>query len=310
MNTLAEKRPKATRRNRYAAPIGGIFVILCIVGFITLVVICFQFTQSLLDNTKKKAEYEKMLLPVVMFDPAPFEGAENFDQLSMLQTCIWATLLGDNRDNYAYDDQAMLVVPSIDVDVTAQKLFGPDAKLVHQSFGNFDDSYLYDEEIKSYHVPITTMTGFFTPKVMEISKKGDVVTLKVGYIPPSTALNLSIGSDEDNAPEPAKYMIYELHKAKTGYYINAIRDIEGASIVPGVSISFMPIPDDLLNQGSSAGELLTELPSSDTSESGASSGEESTGSSSEDDASDNGSSSDGSSSEGETSASVSGGLAG
>ena len=245
------------KRNPYAAPIGGVFIILCVIGFVTLVVMCFNFTRGLLDNSAKKAEYEKMLLPVVMFGPVPFEGVENFDKLSLLQTCIWATLLGENRDLYQYDDNGMLVVPTSDVDVTATRLFGPGAKLEHTTFGNFDDAYLYDEAIKSYHVPVTTLTGFVTPKVTDISKKGDVVTLRVGYVPPSTALNLG---GEEHAPEPNKFMIYELHKVKGGdYYLYAIRDVEGAGMVPGAPDPVMPWQDEL-GQGSSAGDLLPETP--------------------------------------------------
>ena len=64
---------RPSRRNRYAAPIGGVFIILCLVGFFTVASVCLNATKSLLDNSKAKQEYERMLLPVVIFDPVPFE---------------------------------------------------------------------------------------------------------------------------------------------------------------------------------------------------------------------------------------------
>lgn len=255
---MSKPAARMAKRNPYAAPIGGIFIILCIIGLITLVTVSFNFTRSLLDNSAQKARYEKMLLPVVMFDPVPFDEVKNFDQLSLLQTCIWATLLGENRDVYQYDDIGLLVIPASDVDVTAARLFGPDAKLEHQTFGNFEDSYVYDRDIKSYHVPVTVVTGFVTPRVTEISKKGDVITLKVGYVPPSSVLNLGEGQQD---PEPVKFMIYELHKASRGgdYYLYAIRDVVGSGLPGTPGTSYIPLPDEL-SQGASIEEFLPPPP--------------------------------------------------
>ena len=81
--------------------------------------------------------------------------------------------------------------------------------------------------------------------------------VRVGYVPPSAALNLG---GEEHAPEPNKFMIYELHKVKGGdYYLYAIRDVEGAGMVPGAPDPVMPWQDEL-GQGSSAGDLLPETP--------------------------------------------------
>lgn len=258
----------ARRKNRYAAPIGGVFIILCVVGFITILVLLFNLTKNLVDNSAKKQEYERMLLPVVMFDPVPFEDPATFEELPLLQTCIWATLLGENRGGYQYDEMAMMVVPASDVDVTAQKLFGPAVALEHQSFGDYENTYLYDETTRSYHVPVDTMTGFFTPRVMSIDRQGDIISLEVGYIAPSTALEVVFG-DEESEQKPVKYMIYELHKTRSGEFLYAIRDIEGATLVPGVSISFS-IPEEYA-EGAASGSVSDGLAPIDGASSGGSS---------------------------------------
>lgn len=235
---------RSGRRNRYAAPIGGVFIILCFVGFFTVASFCLRTTKSLLDNSRKKQEYETMLLPVVIFDPVPFENPVNIDNASLLQYCIWATAMGDKRDQYEYDDNNMVIIPASDIDVTAQRLFGPDVKLDHRSFGDLENSYLYEEEIRSYHVPIITMTGFATPKVEEINKtSADVIELKMGYVPPSTILDLDAqGNLQD--PEPQKYMIYELHRARSGWYLYAVKDLPGAGLVPGEAMPSIEGPGE------------------------------------------------------------------
>lgn len=277
------------RRNRYAAPIGGIFVILCLVGFATVVMLCFNLTRNVLDNSGKKHEYEKMLLPVVMFDPAPFEDAVNFDGLSLLQSSIWATLLGEDRDKYELDDNLMLVVPASDVDVTASNLFGPNITLTHSTFGDYEITYVYDESTRSYHVPVDVMTPSYTPQVEEIEKKGDTLLLRVGYVPPSSVMDITFTEKGiTNSTTPVKYMVYELHKGRNGYFLYAVRDVEGATFLTG---SDAVLPENIPGQGSSMSviDVLPEsVPGGDgSSDKGASSG---TGSS------DGGSSSDGESS--------------
>ncbi len=248
---------RSSRRNRYAAPIGGVFIILCFVGFFTVASFCLNMTKGLLDNSRKKQEYETMLLPVVIFDPVPFENPVNIDNASLLQYSIWATAMGEKRDQYEYDDNNFVVIPASDIDVTAQRLFGPDVKLEHRSFGDLENSYLYEEAIRSYHVPIITMTGFATPKVEEINKtSGDVIELKMGYVPPSTILDLD-ASGNIQEPEPQKYMIYELHRSRSGWYLYAIKDLPGAGLLPGdVPSPIEPMPGD---EGASISQMVPEL---------------------------------------------------
>ncbi len=272
---------RAGRRNRYAAPIGGGFIILCLVGFFTVASFCLNTTKSLLDNSARKKEFERMLLPVVIFDPVPFENPVNIDNASLLQYSIWSTAMGEKRSQYEYDDADMMIIPASDIDVAAQQLFGPDVKLEHRSFGDLQDSYLYDEEIRSYHVPIITITGFATPRVEEINKiSGDTVELRMGYVPPSTILNLDEDGNLGN-PEPEKYMIYEMHKNRNGWYLYAIKDLPGNGQL--VTSDVMP---DLPGEEISISEVVPEMAGNAVSSSASSAP-------TEDGSSDEGSSSDG-----------------
>ncbi len=247
---------RAGRRNRYAAPIGGVFIILCLVGFFTVASFCLNTTKSLLDNSARKKEFERMLLPVVIFDPVPFENPVNIDNASLLQYSIWSAAMGEKRSQYEYDDADMMIIPASDIDVAAQQLFGPDVKLDHRSFGDLQDSYLYDEEIRSYHVPIITITGFATPRVEEITKtRGDVLELRMGYVPPSTILNLDEDGNLGN-PEPEKYMIYEMHKNRSGWYLYAIKDLPGNGLS---GASDLTPPMELPGEDLSISEMVPEM---------------------------------------------------
>ena len=222
-----------------------------------------------------------MLLPVVIFDPVPFENPVNIDNASLLQYSIWSTAMGEKRSQYEYDDADMMIIPASDIDVAAQQLFGPDVKLEHRSFGDLQDSYLYDEEIRSYHVPIITITGFATPRVEEINKiSGDTVELRMGYVPPSTILNLDEDGNLGN-PEPEKYMIYEMHKNRNGWYLYAIKDLPGNGQL--VTSDVMP---DLPGEEISISEVVPEMAGNAVSSSASSAP-------TEDGSSDEGSSSDG-----------------
>ncbi|MEG1686560.1 MAG: hypothetical protein RR276_01620 [Angelakisella sp.] len=222
---MAIGEKKSGRASRYAAPIGGIFVVLCTIGFFSLIGGCFTFTRNLLDNSNTKRNYDSMLLPVVMFDPPPFENPTTLRTVDLLMYSLWSAALGENRDVYEYDDNMALVIPASDVEMAAFQLFGPEVELTHDTFGDYTITYYYDTTTKSYHVPVNALTGFYTPLVEEIYKKGDVMQLKVGYIPPATAMTIDLTGSGERKQTPDKYMIYELKKGKKEYYLYAIRDL-------------------------------------------------------------------------------------
>lgn len=243
-------RTPVRRRRKHAAPIGGLFIIMAAIGAIAVLIFSVNATRKFIDNSDKKRAFEQMILPVLMFDPVPFESPTDLDPLVLLQSSLWASLLGEKRGSYPYDELRMLLVPASDVDVSAARLFGPDVKLTHQSFGNYETSYLYDEDTKTYHVPVTGQMGLYTPRVEEIDSKGDTLLLTVGYIPPDNIWTADVGHNEDGQTTADKHMIYQLtrNKNKKDYYLSAVRDVEGAGGIipdPGNNVSPsapMPLP--------------------------------------------------------------------
>jgi len=222
MNKMNRRRAMGNKF-RFAAPLGAMILILAAIGLITVMIVSFNFTTRIMDNTGEKEKLEQALLPILMFDPAPFDKVADADEILLLQSSFWTTLRSKKANTYSYDELQMKFVPASDIDVTAAKLFGPDVKLKHQTFWNFDSSFVYDEETKVYHVPLTAQVGLYTPKVEKIVKKGDVYSLTVGYIPPTNIWSTDLNG-KNYRPTPDKYMIYEVKKIKGGYQLVAIKD--------------------------------------------------------------------------------------
>lgn len=212
------------RKNKFAAPVGGVFILLALIGLIALGAFCVQFTRSILDNSGEKEMFEDIITPVLMFDPVPFEDASNADPVFLLQSSLWSTMLGEKRDSYKFDALGRLIVPASDVDVTCARLFGSKIKLQHQTFGDYEITYVYDDSTKTYYAPVSLQANQYMPSVERVVKKGSAFTLTVGYIPPSNAWTQT-QNGENNEPVPVKEMIYELVKNKKNYQLVAIRDV-------------------------------------------------------------------------------------
>lgn len=248
------------RRNKYAAPVGGVFILLALIGMVALGAFCVQFTRNILDNSGEKEMFEDVITPVLMFDPVPFEKASDADPVFLLRSSLWSTMLGEKRDSYSFDALGRLIVPASDVDVACARLFGPDIKLQHQTFGDYEIAYVYDDTTKTYYAPVTLQANQYTPSVERVVKKGNVFTLTVGYIPPANAWTQA-KNGENHEPVPEKEMIYELVKNKKNYQLVAIRDLpkssssaEAASDGATAGISAPSIPAMADNIGTSRDE--------------------------------------------------------
>ncbi|MEG2203737.1 MAG: hypothetical protein RRY21_01115 [Oscillospiraceae bacterium] len=216
---------RAARRRRAAGPVGAAFLVLAAVGLIAVVMLCVHVVRGWMDQSDKMARYEQFVLPVVMMDPVPFTNVKNIDEALLLQSSLWAALLGDSRDSYTYDENGLLLVPATDVDVAAAKLFGPEVALIHHTFDDYDASYLFDPEISSYRVPLIAKVAY-SPRGESITKNGEITTLLVGYIAPGNIWSTDMQSNKKNEPAPDKYMYYDLKKGEAGLSISAVRDID------------------------------------------------------------------------------------
>lgn len=226
------------RRRPIAAILGLLILIFTVIGVVSTIVTAVNITKSLLDNTAQKQEFERIIYPVLMLDPVPFENVEAADEMLLLEASMWAVILNGETDKYDVNDIGFTLIPSIDLDVWCKKMFGENITLNHQTMEGEGFLFYYDETQKVYQVPDGSEIVHYTPSVESISKKGNVYTLKVGYLSPS-AITTTIFTGEE--PVADKIMYYVLTKEKNKYLITSIKsvtseDYNNVSWEPTVSI--------------------------------------------------------------------------
>ena len=234
----AKKHISKKRKHKYAATVGAILIGLALIGAISFCSFVINLGARVLDNTSQKEEFEWKIYPLLMFDPATFEDPSQLEEVFVLKTSLWSTLL-ENRTKYAYDENGMLLVPASDLDVAAKRLYGSAVTLKHQTFSEgYDFFYLFDDETNTYSVPIMGQTAGYAPKVVDISKDGNIYTLIVGYVAPTTLWNVSEDGSTESVPD--KYLYYDLEKLEKGeFIIRSVRRIPEDELPEDLEVSDM-----------------------------------------------------------------------
>ena len=209
------------KRRRYAAPIGGLFMFLALVGVITMVVWAVGFTGHLLDNQSSKQQIEDLIRPVLMWDPPPFENPADISPVLMLQFSMWSVLMDENT-SLSVNENMEITVPASDLDVAATRMFGPGIELRHRTFGEFEQSYYFDHARRIYHVPPGVQLFLYSPRVVSIERSGEFYYALVGYIPPAAFTANIHGARGEQEPE--KHMLYVMRRVGGNFQIVALRD--------------------------------------------------------------------------------------
>ena len=127
-------------RRRARQALGLLVAVLVLVGAVTVVRAGVRTVANLFDDTQQRQEYEDKLEGLVLFDPVPFDGIENIDDLTLREAAVWGCVYSIQEtqggfDNYNTDpDTEQLLLPSVDVDAYLAKLVGPSFKMTHKSF--------------------------------------------------------------------------------------------------------------------------------------------------------------------------------
>ncbi len=224
------KKKKNPQKSRLAFPLGLLAVVLAIIGAVTVVNFAVDKVQLLTDRTAEKAEYEKFLKPVVMFDPDPFDDLGQADITQLLNSAVWALLTDEtNSDKYEYLEGG-LKVPQADIEAKFISLFGTEIDIasMHTLLDMSVYDISYDSTLQCYIIPVTGVETAYTPKVFEIKEQGSTVILTVGYI--GNEVWAQIDSPDSYVPEPDKYMEITLRERDDNYYIAAIKAIDSQEV--------------------------------------------------------------------------------
>ena len=215
------------RRGRQA--LGLLITILGLVGFVTVLRAGVGLVANLFDDTAQKQEYEDNLEGLVLFDPMPFDGIENIDDLTLREAAVWGCIYNIQEtqggfDNYNTDpDTEQLLLPSVEVDAYLARLVGPSFKLTHRSFEMEDMTIEFDESSQCYKIPVTGTVGYYRAVVTRLFKRSGQLHVTVGYIPTSSTDDSIINQSSDT---PTKYMDYLFERQSGSWYLTGLTESE------------------------------------------------------------------------------------
>ena len=235
-------------RRRARQALGLLVAVLVPVGAGTVVRAGVRTVANLFDVTQLRQEYEDKLEGLVLFDPVPFDGIENIDDLTLREAAVWGCVYSIQEtqggfDNYNTDpDTEQLLLPSVDVDAYLAKLVGPSFKMTHKSFEMDDMTVEFDETTQCYKIPVTGSVGTYRATVTRLFKKDGLLHVTVGYIPTQSADDSILNAASDT---PTKYMDYLFSRQSGSWYLTGLTDseTEPESTASAAAAEPMPLAD-------------------------------------------------------------------
>ena len=244
MEMTPEEHARLHRRRARQA-LGLLVAVLVLVGAVTVVRAGVRTVANLFDDTQQRQEYEDKLEGLVLFDPVPFDGIENIDDLTLREAAVWGCVYSIQEtqggfDNYNTDpDTEQLLLPSVDVDAYLAKLVGPSFKMTHKSFEMDDMTVEFDETTQCYKIPVTGSVGTYRATVTRLFKKDGLLHVTVGYIPTQSADDSILNAASDT---PTKYMDYLFSRQSGSWYLTGLTDSETKPESTASSVAAEPMP--------------------------------------------------------------------
>ena len=244
-NTITPEEHARIKRRRWRQTLGLLITVLVLIGFITVLRAGVGLVANLFDDTAQKQEYEDKLEGLVLFDPMPFDGIENIDDLTLREAAVWGCVYSIQEtqggfDNYNTDPETeQLLLPSVEVDAYLAKLLGPGFKLTHRSFDMEDMTIEFDETTQCYKIPITGTVGYYRATVVKLFKRSGKLHVTVGYIPTASADDSIINPSSDT---PTKYMDYLFERQSGSWYLTGLTESETKPESAASSAAAQPEP--------------------------------------------------------------------
>ena len=245
-NTITPEEHARIKRRRWRQTLGLLITVLVLIGFITVLRAGVGLVANLFDDTAQKQEYEDKLEGLVLFDPMPFDGIENIDDLTLREAAVWGCIYNIQEtqggfDNYNTDpDTEQLLLPSLDVDAYLAKLLGPGFKLTHRSFEMEDMTIEFDDATQCYKIPVTGTVGYYRAVVTKLFKRSGKLHVTVGYIPTASSDDSIINVSSDT---PTKYMDYLFERQSGSWYLTGLTESETkAESTDSTSAANLPEP--------------------------------------------------------------------
>ena len=220
-HTKAQKAKIRRRRARQFR--GAVFLLLAFVGVISIASVIVGQIRKLTNDDAQKAEFARIIAPLVALDPAPFEGPEKAKAELLEEAAIRAVISNENTSKYTRTMQGQILIPVLDVDRYYTKLFGSGSLPRHATFTDGDTTFEYDPDSKCYLVPFSDLSGTYYPRISRIDSSGSTRTLTVEYLSYADQGNVTGATGDSSGQRVIKTMEYILLKESGEYHIYSVR---------------------------------------------------------------------------------------
>ena len=170
-------------KKAFYAVFGVIFALLACVGLVTVIAKSISLIGSYTSGETKKEGFEEIIYPAVIMDIETFNAPTELPSEQILTAAIWSMIMADDVTLQYEQTFDVVMIPAADVESYAVKLFGDTLpELTHTTVGPAESRFYYNEETKSYNVPIAPVTYTYSPEIKEAIKNNNEYKVKVDYI--------------------------------------------------------------------------------------------------------------------------------
>lgn len=209
---------KPTRVKRLS--IMGVFVsIFAVIGVIASVIFAVNATESLINQSSKKAALKSYIAPFVVTDVPEFTDDKDLSDTVKQRLAAWELLLNADLSQYPTDDYGNAFIPVVDMELYAKQLFGEDTVLKPKSDYTGSLAITYDKENSTYLLPLQPDYATYYPNITKMERNKDGYLLEVQYMTTDLLKDLKMESD----PTVIKTMRYSLVKNKKNYQVTSVK---------------------------------------------------------------------------------------
>ncbi len=219
--TDKKKKPKLRLKKNIYTFFGLVFAVLACVGLVTIVSKGISLIGGLSSGNSKKTGFEPVVYPAVIMDIESFETPAELPSEQIITAAIWSMIMSDDAISNYEQTFDVVKIPAVDVELYAVKMFGENLPaLNHTTVGPAESRFYYNEETKSYNVPIAPVTYTYSPEIKGATKNDNTYTIVVDYI--------------DELPEwlpkkSSKSVEFKLTETNDGYIINSMKVLSTSS---------------------------------------------------------------------------------
>lgn len=163
--------------------LGVIFAVLACVGLVTVVSKGIKYFGSFTSGEVKRDGFTDVIYPAVIMDIESFNDPSELTSEQVITATIWSMIMSDDAlESYEHTFD-VATVPAVDIEAYAVKIFGENIpSLEHKNVGPAEARFYYNEESKSYNIPVKPITFTYSPDIKTVTKNGNEYKLVVDYI--------------------------------------------------------------------------------------------------------------------------------